>query len=402
MVLTRGGLYVADVVPHGMASSFARSNDWATQSMPQISSRSSASSFGRGKAYPQSPTRESRHASRQRGFSAAQLTPSDRSKGIPRAEKKARPFTEGARVAPARAKKEPAKNDGMERQRRLRGIIYPKSGEGKDGYVKDPQFDTRSRLNEYRRLSNLPHHTFDVDGDGVISQEDFLLANKFDDNGDGVLQDDERHELRKKMVENTIDEYIELPNRPDKRETMDLIQAFTTDVDKTVDDVAFTQHYQKLVNSTAISRTYDSKKIYGTLQPYPNIAKPKDSLHRTKPNPKVAVWDRLHTPNYDLDTHRPVDHSWSGHFTRSGLIDQRFRDTRNQAENLLSSPRNSHPTTNKANIHKRTSMSNEARPVGHKHLGLPHATNFGMRFALHLIRCLAGWVSRRSCTRGVL
>eukprot|EP01050_Picozoa_sp_SAG11_P042611 SAG11_NODE_19715_length_460_cov_1.146814_2_plen_78_part_01 len=68
-----------------------------------------------------------------------------------------------------------------------RGLFYPVGHDGRDGYVKNPTFDTATKLKEYRRLSNLPHHTFDVDGDGVVSQEDFLLANKFDDNGDGVL-----------------------------------------------------------------------------------------------------------------------------------------------------------------------------------------------------------------------
>ena len=50
----------------------------------------------------------------------------------------------------------------------------------------------------------LPHPSFDVDGDGVVSQKDYRLARRFDTNNDGVLQRDERDLLRKKMVADTM------------------------------------------------------------------------------------------------------------------------------------------------------------------------------------------------------
>eukprot|EP01052_Picozoa_sp_SAG31_P010299 SAG31_NODE_561_length_14087_cov_5.151405_1_plen_263_part_00 len=160
---------------------------------------------------------------------------------------------------------------------------------------------------------------------------------------------------------------------------MDLIDAFTVNVDKTVDDAAFLQHYQKLVNSTAISRTYDSKRIYGSLQPYPNLAKPNDSLHRTLPPKKQKPWERLKTPDYSLDTYRPLTHRWGGHFTKSSLEDQRYRDTKNEAEKRLASPRDWHPNpVASKDTNKRTSMAHEAKAVGHTHLAVPHF-NMGLR-----------------------
>ena len=53
-----------------------------------------------------------------------------------------------------------------------------------------------------------------------------MLANKFDDDGNGVLDDEERTELRKKMVEKTVAEYRRLP-RAKGKQTEELIKDFT-------------------------------------------------------------------------------------------------------------------------------------------------------------------------------
>ena len=109
----------------------------------------------------------------------------------------------------------------------------------RDDFVEQPRFKTRSQMNDYRKASMLPHYSFDVDGDGVVSSEDFALAQAFDINKDGalrphgcskslwyaapscgrelmgdglgVLDDEERHELRKEMVATLVSKYRRLP-----------------------------------------------------------------------------------------------------------------------------------------------------------------------------------------------
>lgn len=49
----------------------------------------------------------------------------------------------------------------------------PNTYQDKDGWVAQPKFETRSEMMAARRKAKLPNHTFDVDGDGSISQEDF-------------------------------------------------------------------------------------------------------------------------------------------------------------------------------------------------------------------------------------
>ena len=65
------------------------------------------------------------------------------------------------------------------------------SWEQRDGFVVHPRFRSRSEMMEFRRESMMPHHTFDVDGDGVVSSEDFKLAQAFDINKDGGIDREE-------------------------------------------------------------------------------------------------------------------------------------------------------------------------------------------------------------------
>lgn len=69
--------------------------------------------------------------------------------------------------------------------------------------------------------------------DGVVSSEDFALAQAFDINKDGVLDDDERHELRKEMVASLVAKYRRLPHS-ESEESEQLIRKFTKDIDQTV------------------------------------------------------------------------------------------------------------------------------------------------------------------------
>ena len=50
---------------------------------------------------------------------------------------------------------------------------------------------TRERLLEQRRQADLPHKSFDLDGDGHVSVTDFFLAKKFDVDKDGKLNTEE-------------------------------------------------------------------------------------------------------------------------------------------------------------------------------------------------------------------
>jgi len=50
---------------------------------------------------------------------------------------------------------------------------------------------TLTELRESKRMINAPHQSYDIDGDGFISQSDYQLAKRFDADGNGVIDKDE-------------------------------------------------------------------------------------------------------------------------------------------------------------------------------------------------------------------
>jgi len=55
-----------------------------------------------------------------------------------------------------------------------------------------PRSRTQSELRRSYKTMNLPHPSFDIDGDGYVSQMDFNLAKRFDANGNGLLDAEEQ------------------------------------------------------------------------------------------------------------------------------------------------------------------------------------------------------------------
>jgi hypothetical protein len=55
-----------------------------------------------------------------------------------------------------------------------------------------PKSKTRSELLKKIRVTSAPHPSYDLDLDGYVSQEDYKLAKRFDFDGNGVLDPDER------------------------------------------------------------------------------------------------------------------------------------------------------------------------------------------------------------------
>jgi Ca2+-binding EF-hand superfamily protein len=133
-------------------------------------------------------------------------------------------------------------------------------------WTAQPRHRTVTELKEARRQSMKPHMSFDVDGDGVVSNQDLYLSTKFDDDGNGVLDDEERRELRKAMVQSAIAKYRRLP-RAKGKDTEELIKAFTKNLDETVDRPDFLERYNHLHIQTMISSTADSTKMETVLQP---------------------------------------------------------------------------------------------------------------------------------------
>lgn len=64
-----------------------------------------------------------------------------------------------------------------------------------------PKARTASELRLNIRKSGVPHPSYDLDGDGYVSQEDYRLAKRFDFDGNGVLDPEERKIGQKVLAE---------------------------------------------------------------------------------------------------------------------------------------------------------------------------------------------------------
>ena len=82
----------------------------------------------------------------------------------------------------------------------------------------------------------------------LVAGQDYFLSSQFDVNKDGQIDDDERGELRKTMVEALVRKYRAVPKAEDK-ETSEMIKMFTRDLDKTVSKSTFIHDFNQLYSS---------------------------------------------------------------------------------------------------------------------------------------------------------
>ena len=50
-----------------------------------------------------------------------------------------------------------------------------------------PNHSVVGDLRRARKMEPIPHHSFDIDNDGIVSQLDYFYAKQFDRDGDGRL-----------------------------------------------------------------------------------------------------------------------------------------------------------------------------------------------------------------------
>jgi Ca2+-binding EF-hand superfamily protein len=96
----------------------------------------------------------------------------------------------------------------------LRTINPKKERHPLDGWVERPKHASGGSLWLSRWSSAQPHPSFDIDGDGVVSNEDLLIAREFDMDGNGVLDSDERRTLRRSLAKTGLETYYSLPHGP--------------------------------------------------------------------------------------------------------------------------------------------------------------------------------------------
>ncbi len=226
------------------------------------------------------------------------------------------------------------------------------SNEGREGWVKEPRFNTRSEMKKFHAENLMPDQTFDVDGDGQVSAEDLKVAAKYDVNRDGLLQPEELRELRLGVVSEALDQV----NRRLKSGQMyahnpavvQAVQGFH-DVDAAVDHPDFSRKLAKL--RACMSRSFEGRSSLNVRE---IMRQPRASDAR-HPERVPA------TPQYLKVARRSADkaiHAASGNITaegstprwmaqRTGILEQEQaeRDDLSQCESDLDTVQQLSPHT---------------------------------------------------------
>lgn len=107
-----------------------------------------------------------------------------------------------------------------------------------------PPSKTRSELVQKIKSRTLPHSSYDLDRDGYVSHEDFRLAKRFDLDGNGLLDDDER-EIGKRVL---ADEFFRTHSHQ--------LHLFGPNLDKNT----HAQNVHNLASSPSFERAYEKLK----------------------------------------------------------------------------------------------------------------------------------------------
>ena len=87
-------------------------------------------------------------------------------------------------------------------------------GSGGSGWNEQPKYQTPGQMWHDRWQTMQPHPSFDVDGDGVVSNVDYYLAKQFDRDNNGVLDQDEIIEMRKILTKKGTDAFHAMGHGP--------------------------------------------------------------------------------------------------------------------------------------------------------------------------------------------
>ena len=68
-------------------------------------------------------------------------------------------------------------------------------------WTQTPKYKTRTQMLESRKLELRPDPSYDLDGDGIVGGADYLIAKRFDLDGDGKLNEQEKSNALKAIEE---------------------------------------------------------------------------------------------------------------------------------------------------------------------------------------------------------
>eukprot|EP01032_Pedospumella_encystans_P007996 gene7996-9531_t len=214
-----------------------------------------------------------------------------------------------------------------------------------------PRSKTRTELMKRIKLSAAPHPSYDLDMDGYVSQQDYRLAKRFDFDGNGVLDADERQVGRRVLAEEFF-----------KRHANDL-HIFGPQIASSTHQ----QNVQNLVNSYSFERTYDklmsvertleaqgARKILDCIRSDQNNALLKHNYYNDKFD--CTAWNDFDAIPRSASTLGLTDHGGS----RKRLLFSRREITRNETSEIMANSTFKKPVFPSVNFRRVNMITNPA------------------------------------------
>lgn len=197
-----------------------------------------------------------------------------------------------------------------------------------------PRSKTRTELMKRIKVTCTPHPSYDLDNDGYVSQEDYRLAKRFDFDGNGLLDPDERNVGRHILAEEFFKKH--------EKDISNYGTGFAQNTKK--------QNVEKLVNSYSFERTYGKLlSVERTLTA--ESSKPLLDCIRNDEDPSFQK-NKYHTNKFDATAWNDYDRvprsSWMGETfgeddhggSRRRLLFARRAEQRRESEEKLERARN--------------------------------------------------------------
>ncbi|KAJ1444121.1 hypothetical protein B484DRAFT_388983 [Ochromonadaceae sp. CCMP2298] len=189
-----------------------------------------------------------------------------------------------------------------------------------------PRSRTRTELLKRIKLSGFPHPSYDLDNDGYVSQQDYKLAKRFDFDGNGVLDAQERQVGKRVLADEFFKRHAE-----DLHIFGDRVSASThqQNVDNLVNSYSFERSYDKL---KSVERTFEAegaKKILDCIRSDQNNALIKHNYYANKFD--CTAWNDFDAIPRSASLYGLTDHGGS----RKRLLFSRRETVREQVNDIM-------------------------------------------------------------------
>jgi len=213
-----------------------------------------------------------------------------------------------------------------------------------------PPSKTRTELMKKIRVSGAPHPSYDLDLDGYVSQQDYRLAKRFDLDGNGVLDPNERRVAQIVLAEEFF------------RKNQDNLHYFgptiaknthKQNVDQLANSYCFERTYDKLLSMERTMNAESSKPIFSCMEFKGGDHILKHNFYTNKFD--STAWNDLEAIPRSFSTLGPEEHGGS----RKRLLFTRKEAMRIDSQAKLEKILDSKPTVNTRRVHLITNVAIE-------------------------------------------